>query len=408
MKILFVTKNYRPGAGDRTYMFNLERLLREHGHQVAYFAMDHPLNIPSQFSKYFVSQIDFAKAKKMMNLGEIVKVLSRSFYSFESRDKMKAILEDFRPDIVHIHHLDAHISLSILPVIKSHGVPIVWTQHIYTPLCINYNLIDENTGNICEACRPNKFYQATVKRCKKNSLFASFTGTLFQYFNSGLKLYDYTDHFLFPSEFIRNKFINWGFPSYRSSKLTYFYDSRKIKPVFGGEGYGLFFGRLVPEKGVDFILRALKGTGIPFKIVGDGPSRKHHIEFAKKLGLENIEFTGYKSGNELFRIISGANFIVAPSVWYEVVGLVIVEAFSYGKPAIGSYIGGIPEVITDGETGFLFEHTSPEDLREKMLKLYLDPEMAIQMGKQARSWVERVYSPQLHYTKLMDHYSSLI
>jgi glycosyltransferase involved in cell wall biosynthesis len=137
MKILFVTKNYRPGAGDRTYMFNLERLLMEHGHQVAYFAMDHPLNMPSEFSKYFVSQIDFAKAKNEMNLGEIVRVLSRSFYSFESRDKMKSILEDFKPDIVHIHHLDTHISLSILPVIKKYGVPIIWTQHIYAPLCIN-------------------------------------------------------------------------------------------------------------------------------------------------------------------------------------------------------------------------------------------------------------------------------
>ena len=57
MNILFVTKNYRPGAGDRTYMFNLEKLLKEKGHEVAYFAMDHPLNMSTPFSKYFVPPV---------------------------------------------------------------------------------------------------------------------------------------------------------------------------------------------------------------------------------------------------------------------------------------------------------------------------------------------------------------
>ena len=407
MKILFVTKHYGPGAGDRTYMFGLEKILRDKGHQIAYFAMDHPSNLPTPFSEYFVSRIDFADLKKNMGPVSALRVLGRSIYSFESRKRISHLLDAYKPDLVHIQHLDAHISYSILPAIKKKGIPIVWTLHIYAPFCINYNFVDPNRGEICDVCKTGKFYRAAIRRCKKGSLAASLAGMLVQYFNHGFRLLDHVDLFLCPSEFIRGIFAQGGFPSQKLLHLPNFTALDGIEPSYEGGQYGLFLGRLDPEKGVSLLLSALEGTRIPFKIVGELDGHSRLLKEAENKGLDRVDFTGFKVGSELSKIISGAKFIVVPSLWYEVFGLVILEAYAHGKPVVASRMGGIPEVVEEGETGYIFDPNRPEALREKMIDLYENNEKAIVMGRKGRARTESVYNPALHYSRLMEIYNSL-
>ena len=388
-------------------MFGLEKILRDKGHQVAYFAMDHPSNLPTPFSEYFVSRIDFADLKKNMSPVSALKVLDRSIYSFESRVKINRLLDAFKPDLVHIQHLDAHISYSILPAIKKKGIPIVWTLHIYAPFCINYNFVDPTRDQICDVCKTGKFYRSVIRRCKKGSLAASLAGALVQYFNHGFRLLDHVDLFLCPSEFIRGIFAEGGFPPQKLLYLPYFTALDGIEPIYEGGRYGLFLGRLDPEKGVTLILSALEDTQIPFKIVGKTDGYTHLQKEAENKGLDRVEFTGFKTGSELSEIILGAKFIVVPSRWYEVVGLVILEAYAHGKPVIASRMGGIPEVVEDGETGYLFDPDQPETLREKMIELYENNGKTVAMGRKGRARAESVYNPTLHYSRLMEIYSSL-
>jgi glycosyltransferase involved in cell wall biosynthesis len=408
MKILFVTKHYSYGAGDRAYMFGLEKMLKLQGHEVGYFAMNFASNLSTPFSKYFVNQIEFTDILARKNLILGLRVAARTFFSLESRSKLKRLILDFKPDLVHIQHLDTHLTYSILPLIKKLQLPIIWTLHIYTPLCINYNLIDENRGTLCKACQPNRYYQATLRKCKQGSFLASFMGTLVQYFNYALRFLKYIDVFICPSEFAKNMFINFGFPPEKLIHIPNFTDVKDVKPKFGGDNYGLFLGRLVPDKGAHQILKALKGTDIAFKIVGDGPEKADLIGLRNMLALKNVDFVGFKTGTALLKIISGANFVVVPSVCYEVSGLVILEAYAHGKPVIGARIGGISEIIRDGETGFLFDHTDPDELRKKMVRLHMNPDFAVRMGKNARSIVEKLYNPELHLKKLLEIYSALI
>jgi glycosyltransferase involved in cell wall biosynthesis len=408
MKILFITRTFYPGEGDSNYAFRLAKLLKAQGHEVAFFSMNYPKNLPSQYTKYFVNQIDYGQILRNKNPLTAFNVLSHSLYSFESRDKMKRLIADFMPDVVHIMHLGPQMSSSILPVIKKSHIPVVYTLNVYTPLCINYTFINEKTNSICEACKPHKYYQIVLNKCVKASFPASIMGMLFQYFNYLFSFYDYVDRFICPSEFMKNKFIEYGFYPEKLQHLPYFFDSHDIIPRFSGDNYGLFFGRLAPEKGVDILLRALKGTKIPFKIVGDGQSIQMLMSLTNELGLKNVEFLGHKFGDELFNIVSGANFVVVPSTWYEVVGLVSLEAFAYGKPVIGSRMGGIPEVIKDRETGFLFDHNNIEDLRCKIIELYSNQELASQMSRMGRTDVESRYGPAEHYNRLMEIYSSLL
>jgi glycosyltransferase involved in cell wall biosynthesis len=405
-KILFIAKHYSPGAGDRTYMFALENILRNFGgHEVGYFAMDYPQNLQTPFSKYFVNNIEYGSLK--MNPSTGVKVLGRALYSREAQKKISALIEDFKPDIVHVQHLDTHITYSILPVIKRYGIPIVWHLHIYAPLCINYNFVDENSRGICTACRKTRFWQPVLRRCKRGSLPASAMGTVIQYFNYLGRFMNHVDLFICPSQFLRRTFIDFGYPADKLVHLPYFTGYENIAPHYTGDGYGLFFGRLDFEKGVDILLEALRGIALPFKIVGGGRLGEHLKRKAHEMGLRQVVFEGPQYGRDLERMISRANFVVVPSRWFEVTGLVILEANAHGKPAIASRIGGIPEVIQDGQTGLLFDHSNPDDLRSKMLRLYQNPEQCASMGIRARARLELHHAPAQHYQSIMEIYTRI-
>ncbi|HSW38458.1 MAG TPA: glycosyltransferase family 4 protein, partial [Acidobacteriota bacterium] len=385
----------------------LEKLLTTHGHDVAVFTLNYPQNLPTRYAGYFVDPVDYGRIIEQKNLSKIFRVLSNSLYSFESRDNIDGLIRDFRPDVVHIQHLGPHLSCSILPVMKKYGIPVVYTLNVYTPLCINYNFINEKTNRICESCKGDRYYQVLLKRCVKGSLPASFIGMLFQYFNRFRKFYDCVDRFICPSAFMKNKCVEYSFYPEKLILLPYFLDSRPITPRYSGDNYGLFFGRLAPEKGVDIILEALKTAQIPFRIVGDGQALQNLLDLKNRLGLKNVDFLGYKSGDELVDIVSSANFVVVPSKWHEVLGLVCLEAFACGKPVIGSRMGGIPEVIRDNENGFLYDYEDVDTLSRKMIELYSDPELASRMGKASRAEVESTYGPDKHYTALMNIYTSL-
>jgi len=331
----------------------------------------------------------------------------RSVYSLEAKRKILQLVDDFKPDVAHLQTIHNHISPSIIHALKKAGVPIVWTLHIYTPICQNSTFFCR--GEICETCRPNRFYMAILRRCKYDSYVASFVTALAAYVHRALGLYDLVDLYVSPSQFSRSKFVEFGFPPHRIVHLPNFADLGQTKPRFGGDGYGMFLGRLIPEKGVETLLRALIHVpDTPFKIVGDGPCRPGLEQLSGTLGLSNIEFTGYKARAELRALLQGASFVVVPSEWYENMPFSILEAFAYGKPVIATNIGGIPEMVEDGKDGFLFEYRNYIQLAEKIVLLISQPELAIQLGHNAREKAEKLYNEQHHYDRIMEVYSRVI
>lgn len=404
MKILFVAKHFQPGAGDRSYMFGLEKLLRSRGHRVGYFAMQYPGNLPSPFSNYFVPNITFEDTLHSKNPVNWFKMLLRSFYSLESKSRITRLLTDFQPELVHIHSLDTHLTCSILPAIKKKNIPVIWTLHTFAPLCINYFLYDQREQVVCEACKPGRFYMAALKRCKKGSLPASVVGSLINYFNHTVDFYKFVDAFICPSNFLRDKFIEFDFSPEKLFSVPHFVDLHEIRRHEAGK-YGIYIGRIEREKGVYLLLKALEGTQIPFKFIGDGSARQDLIRKAEEKNLRQVEFTGFKTGDELNSLIAGALFSVVPSLVYEVGPLTVLEASSFAKPVIGFKIGGIPEMIQNDKTGFIIDDFSPEALRKKMIALYNNPEKAVLMGARARRYVESAHNAQYHCDRIFRIYS---
>jgi glycosyltransferase involved in cell wall biosynthesis len=408
MKVLLVNKfNFVKGGADK-YFLDLADLLSARGVKVAKFAMKHPNNLPDKWSKYWPSGINFDR----FQMKNFFSYFIHLFWNFEAAKKFGAMLDEFKPDIVHIHNIYHHLSPSILPEAKKRGLPVIMHLHDYKLVCPNYKMFAQ--GKIDESAKGGKYWQAVVHRAVKNSYVKSALVSLEMWLHHKvLKVYEKNvDLYVAPSKFMKEKMVEWGVPAEKITVLYHFIDVKKFKPNFELGKYLLYFGRLDKEKGVDKLLRAMaKVRGDKkLKIVGSGPEYKALKSLAKTLGLgARVEFLGPKYGEELKKIIANAYLVVIPSQWYEVFGLVNLEAGALGKFVVAAEIGGIPEAVQASHTALLFNPASVDDLATKINRSLDNPKMAAEGGREARDFVAEHFSPDKHFTALMkiyDHYSS--
>ena len=144
------------------------------------------------------------------------------------------------------------------------------------------------------------------------------------------------------------------------------------------------------------------------KIAGDGPIRSVLEKYVKDNKLKNVEFLGSLDGKLLKSLLSKASFVVVPSEWYENSPMVIYESFAVGKPVIGSRMGGIPEFIDHGQTGYLFESSNNKELAGWINDLIKRKSLCKRMGKAAREKALNLYNENLHYRQIMDLYRSVL
>jgi len=337
MKILLANKFYYPRGGDCIYTINLEHLLKQHGHEVAIFAMQHPENIKTEWEKYFPNEVKFAPNSKA------IEAVLRPFGTKEVKLKFNALLEDFQPDVVHLNNIHSQISPIIAQIAHEKGIKVIWTLHDYKLLCPRSDCF-RNNKETCELCYVDK-KQALKNRCMKNS----FMGSLIAYKEamkwSREKLEKYTDTFICPSQFMKNKMGQGGFDAEKFHVICNFIDIEKTrKDDYTKEDYYCYVGRLSHEKGTETLINAAKKLHYKLKIVGDGILKETLIQKSKNA---NIEFVGYKQWDEIKKIIGKARFMVTPSEWYENYPLSIIESLCLGTPVLGAKIGGIPEMIEE-------------------------------------------------------------
>ncbi|MBD3178865.1 MAG: glycosyltransferase [Candidatus Latescibacteria bacterium] len=406
LKVLMAQKYHYRRGGDSVYMFNLSGLLREKGHQVAHFSMNHPQNIESEYEGYFTSELDFPALLDRRSLSAGWKVLTRSIYNREARDRMLSLIDDFKPDIAHFHNIHDHLTTSILDPLSQRGVPVVWTLHDYRPVCPNSNFLSGN--QICERCLPGKFYNIFLHRCKKQSVAASLVAMLASYSDRMRGVYGRVRRFIAPSGFMKSKLSEGGIESERISVLPNFMDTGDYG-VSDREGdYIIYFGRLSFEKGVDTLLRAFRGVeSVRLVVAGEGPERKNLQELAAELNLASVEFAGFIKQPELRELVAESRFVILPSRWYENLPFSVMESMALGKAVVASEIGGIPEMVEDGVNGLLFPPEDQGRLREALQKLLAEPGTRKDMGRLGRKKAERLYSSEVHYQGIIDIYREL-
>lgn len=404
MRVLQINNfHYIKGGADRVY-FNTSELLEKNGHNVIHFSSSNAENLDSGYSRFFISLKDNRKnsfINRFLGAGEYL-------YNRNTYRNIEGLIKLTKPDIAHLHLFYGGITASVLRALKKNKIPIIQTIHDYRLLCPANAFLNKH-GNICEKCK-NRFYlQCTIERCLENNLFFSMILSLEAYIRKYfINPLDYVDHFIFVSRFSREKHIEFNPAFLNKSSLLYNFSiiPETIKSSQKGR-YLLFFGRLSKEKGLLTLLDAIQDTQVILKIVGAGPLQKDVEEYVRK--NKNIEFLGYKSGEDLRKVIEEAMFIIVPSEWYENNPMTVIEAYSLGVPVIASDSGGLPEIVKDSVTGYIFKSRDKADLQKVIMQTRnINNDEYFSMSTRAKKFAEDYFSPQPHYSKLVRLYSEII
>ena len=408
MKILVAHKFYRRGGGPEKLINSIEKILTRDGHISVPFSMKGEYNKNSPYYDFFIKNVDYTGQEPSNGFFSKLKIAANLIYSTEAKYKIKKLINQENPDIAHIHNIYHQISPSILPVLKEKKIPIVQTLHDWKLICPSYRLYVKD--KICEKCKNNQFYNSVLQRCIKNSLPSSLLNCIEMYIHKYMRIYeDNVDIFICPSNFIRDKMIEFGLNSRKMAVIPTGIDINNFQPIYLNSGYFIYFGRLEKEKGIFTLLEAMrKVKKSSLWIIGGGLLEEKIKNIIKNNNLNNVKFLGFVDEGKLSEIVQNAMFSIIPSEWYENASSAVVEAMAYGKPVIGSRIGGIPEQIEDGVNGFLFTPGDKDELANKINYLISNPELAISMGKSAREKVENKYTISIYYSKLMEIYNKAI
>lgn len=400
MKILYVNKFHYLKGGSEKYYFELAQMMKEHGHEIAFFSMENEKNIKTGQKEYFVKEIDLNTGSKLKALDVI--------YSKDNKKLMEKALNEFKPDIVHINNFQRQLSASIITAINKKNIPIVFTAHDMQAVCPASAML--YNGKICEDCLKNGYMSCIKKSCIKNSKLKSVLGFVEAKYYQSKEIYKKIDFIISPSEFIRQQLIKGNLQYKEMQTLHNFVIDQKENSSHIIGNYAFYFGRLSIEKGILNLVEAMKNIEQGRLIIaGDGPEREEIEKMIKDNNLTaKIKLVGYLNQKEVRKYIKNAKFIVVPSIWYENCPYSILETMEIGKPIIGSRIGGIPELIEDGENGFLYQYDNVSELTEKMTYLFNDDKLTQLQGEKSRKIYEENYSEKIYYDEIMKVYTKLI
>lgn len=430
MRILLVNKFFYRKGGAETYFFALAEGLKALGHEVSFFSMHHPDNLPCEQSEYFVSQREYVGKTSSL---EKVKAASSLVYSFEAKRKFEMLLEDFKPDVIHMNNVHRQITLSILdaPYLKAHRVPVVYTAHDYILICPAYTMVN-GLGMVCDACLDGHFKHVIEKKCvkdsKSKSALAFLEASFYRYHHSYSKI----NKIIAPSGFMKRKLEQGGYDDGRVVMLQNFLtesqmdmarlvtNNHKFEDVtfedVNRKPYFLFFGRLSREKGILTLVRAFLsvkdrlGDAWQLRIVGEGPERMPIEQLVAKHHAENrVHLLGYKTGEDLQRQVGNARFSVLCSEWRENMPYSGLESLAAQTPIIGARIGGIPELVVDGETGFQYEAGNQQELAEMLVRAAaVDRQRYETMQGACSNYVDKRCKQDDYVQRLVELYESLI
>ena len=396
MKILMVNKFLYPKGGAETYVLKLGKILQEHGHEVQYFGLEDPKNVAGNECGALVSSMDFSTGIRN-NLGAPLRII----YSSEARKKIRSVLEDFQPDVVHLNNIQYHLTPSIILEAEKfrtqmgNAMKIIYTAHDYQLICPSHGLFDSDL-RICEKCLGGNYIHCLRSKCIKNSRLKSLLGMLDACFWNYSKAYSYIDRIICCSGFLKEKLDTQKRFRDKTIAIHNFVDI--VSPIeVQKEDYVLEFGHLSRDKGTLTLLEVAKRMpDVRFVFAGYG-SAEAEIE-----KVPNAQYVGFQTGKNLEMLIRRAAVSVYPSECYENCPFSVIESQMYGTPVIGSRMGGIPELVAEGKTGELFEAGKADSLEEKLKKLLYTPGL-LQKYSEACGW-HVAETPDSYYEKLMSVY----
>ena len=348
-------------GGCENYMLYLAEPLKSLGHEIEFFGMQDEKNTVGNSAGLYTMNMDF-------HTGGLIRFLYpfKIIYSFEAKKKILQVIDDFKPDIVHMNNINFQLTPSVIYGIKKRGIPIVQTVHDYQMICPNHLLYNFEKNEICEKCLKGSYFHCAKNKCIHGSRVKSIIGAMEARLYALLGTYKKVDLYITPSYFLENKLLSAKKLYQGKTKTIHnFIDKKKFTREAKECGeYIAFAGRLAKEKGIELLAETAKLLPeYTFLVAGEGPE-KHLLE-----NIANIKLAGFLSGDRLVDFISQAKVFVVPSIWYENCPLSILEAQCLGVPVVTMNNGGMAELVQDGVTGLLAREPYPEEMAAKLREI---------------------------------------
>lgn len=390
LKILLAHTFFQQFGGQDSVALSEHEALQHHGHEVIFYSRKN-----DEIKDFGVSQK--------------IRFVKETVYSGRTARDLRSLVSANRPDIAYVHNIYPLISPSIYHVLYAMNIPVVQSIHDFRPLCSNGLFY---TGNqCCERCKGGNYLHGFARRCYRDSYFLSGLYAFTLGVNRFAKVMDKISAFICLNEFYRAQFLEAGVPTEKLFVRPNSMDPPPATPrlASGTRDYAVYFGRLSPEKGLNTLVRAFEQAApARLKIAGTGPMESELKEYIRKKKLENIEMVGFVSGPEKWSLLDKALFAVIPSEWYENFPVVALEFYAAGKPIVASRIGGLPSIISEGETGLLFSAGDANEIANKVRYMFSHPLDVDRMGRRARERVETRYSSEQSYHDLMNIFQKVL
>jgi glycosyltransferase involved in cell wall biosynthesis len=388
MRILIVLNHYGNFATEgEAHVAQAEfELLRSHGHIVSKYAA----------TNAEIEGLTLAgKCQSLLQVG----------WSKTGYERVKAAIDECRPDLMHVHNYWFRLTPSVFAAAKERGVATVMSLQNFRLVCPASVFL--RNGQPCELCMDGRASRILIHRCYpgRSWLKSLLAYRLYKETRKRQLLAPLVDAYVAPTEFGRQRVLAGGLPP----EKVYVKPNFMFDPLKGGtprrpkEG-AIFVGRLSPEKGILGLLEAWRSIDYPLTIVGDGPQ----MQAARSAAGSQVKFLGSCAHDDVPRLIEQSAFLVFPSEWYEGFGLTLIESMAVGRAVVATDLGSRREIVRDGQTGLLYRSRDIQDLTSKVRRLISDRNLCAEMGVAAREVYLAEYAPATNYQMLIEIYEEAI
>jgi glycosyltransferase involved in cell wall biosynthesis len=386
LKVLIVHNANQQPAGDDVVVALETKLLQDAGHQVL---------------EYRRSNWDVEKYTGLKKIS----LAARTVWAKDTKEDFARLLQQEKPDVVHVHNTFVMISPSIYSACVEAGIPVVQTLHNYRLLCPAATMFRD--GKVCQECVQSSLLKSVQHCCYKGSrATTAIAAAMLQFHWMRGTWQREISCYIALSEFARSKMIEGGLPAHKVMVKPNFVSPDPGNHRTGIGDYAIFVGRLSPEKRVATILDAWKllKSPVPIYILGGGPEEDMLRARVKQENIANVEIKGKIPREQTIAMLSNARFLVFPSEWYEGFPMTLAESFACGTPVICSRMGSMQEIVSDRRTGLHFTPGDAADLARAVEWAWAHPQEMRAMGAEARNDYEQKYTAEKNYPMLMNIY----
>jgi glycosyltransferase involved in cell wall biosynthesis len=381
MRVLFIHNKYLQAGGEDAVVRDERELLRGRGIEVQNYERDN---------------VDIADLSRL-------RVAADTIWSRRSNREVGAVLDRYRPDVVHCHNTFPLVSPSVYQAASERGIPVVQSLHNFRLACPQAFLLRDDKP--CEDCVGTLPWRSVVRRCYHGSATQSAVLAVMIGVNRAIGTYQKSvTRYIALNEFCRSKFVQSGLPAERIVVKPNFVDLPPV-PVDAPRSGALFVGRLSREKGIHAMagaLGALRPSKATLDVIGDGP------DAGVLSAIDGVRMHGRLSCEQTYGAMSRAAYLLMPSIWYENFPRVLVEAFACCLPVITSRLGAMAELVEDGRTGLLAEPGDAASLADKISWANAHPAAMREMGQAARRHYEEKYTGDVNFARLTAIYRQAI